>query len=105
MGAQVLEAEPVAIFDEEEKYTAQFSMRAPPSLAKGVARMRKAEKLRSVNEARVRAMRMGLAVYELLAQHPEAVGAVRSEERLTVEEAAARLLSEGLSRWEKRGRR
>jgi hypothetical protein len=94
------------LFDpEEEKFDAQFSMRAPSSVVERVKAMQSAERLRSINGARVKALLIGLHVYETLAEHADAVRAVAAGERLPPEAVAPLLIREALAAREKKGRK
>lgn len=94
------------LFDpEEEKFDAQFSMRAPSSLVERAKAMQQAERLRSINSARVKAMLLGFTVYDALAEHAEAVRAIASEERLAPDEVAVLLVKEALAAREKKPKR
>jgi hypothetical protein len=96
MGARAGAYEMPPVYDEEERYDEQFTIRAPHSLSGRAELLKKSEGLRSINEARVRALRLGLSVYEFVATHAEEFRAVRAPGRLTVEEAVVLLLEEAL---------
>ncbi|WP_147446637.1 hypothetical protein [Corallococcus sp. CA047B] len=98
-------AEVAMLFEpEEEKFDDQFSMRAPASLNERAKAMKEAERLRSINSARVKAMLLGFGVYDCLSKHAEAVRALAASERLGPDEVAVRLLEEALAAREKKKR-
>ncbi|NNB96681.1 hypothetical protein HI113_22545 [Corallococcus exiguus] len=89
---------------EEEKFDDQFSMRAPASLGERAKAMKEAERLRSVNSARVKAMLLGFSVYDCLSKHADTVRSLGASERIGPDEVAVRLLEEALAARERKRR-